>query len=116
MSEAEAALGVVVGHGAMAQGLVDAAQRVTGGIADCLAPLSNDGKNPEQLKSDLDCMVGTPGRLSSSPCGRVAAAWPLWRAAGTPCAEWSFPGSTCPCCSILCSIVGCRSSSWYRAC
>ncbi len=79
MNEAEAALGVVVGHGALAQGLVDAAQRITGGIADCLAPLSNDGKNPEQLKSELEGMVGDSRSivfvdLQSGSCGMAALA------------------------------------------
>lgn len=79
MSEADAALGVVVGHGAMAQGLVDAAQRITGGLADCLAPLSNDGKNAEQLKSELDQMVGDSRSvvfvdIQSGSCGLAALA------------------------------------------
>ena len=79
MSEGEAALGVVVGHGAMAQGLVDAAQCITGGIADCLASLSNDGKNPDQLKSELDGMVGDSRSvvfvdLRSGSCGMAAMA------------------------------------------
>ncbi len=77
MSEGEGALGIVVGHGAMAQGLVDAAQRITGGIADCLAPLSNDGKNPEQLRSELVGMVGDSRSvvfvdLQSGSCGMAA--------------------------------------------
>lgn len=79
MSEAEAALGVVVGHGAMAQGLVDAARRITGGIADCLAPLSNDGKDPAQLKREIDGMVGNSRSvvfvdLRSGSCGLAALA------------------------------------------
>ena len=79
MSEGEAALGVVVAHGEMAKGLVDAAQRITGVTADCLAPLSNDGKNPEQLKSEVDCMAGASRSvvfvdLSSGSCGMAAMA------------------------------------------
>ena len=79
MSEAEGALGVVVGHGAMAQGLVDAAGRITGKTADCLTPLSNDGKSPAQLKSDLDGIVGDSRSivfvdLHSGSCGIAALA------------------------------------------
>ena len=77
MNEVESALGIVVGHGAMAQGLVDAAQRITGGIADCLAPLSNNGKNPAQLRSELGSMVGDSRSvvfvdLQSGSCGIAA--------------------------------------------
>jgi mannose/fructose-specific phosphotransferase system component IIA len=79
MSETERALGVLVGHGAMAEGLVDAAQRITGGIADCLAALSNDGKSPDQLRSELDSMVGDSRcivfvDLQSGSCGMAAVA------------------------------------------
>jgi mannose/fructose-specific phosphotransferase system component IIA len=79
MNEAEPALGVVVGHGALAQGLVDATQRITGGMAECLAPLSNDGKNPEQLKAELEGIVGDSRSvvfvdLQSGSCGLAALA------------------------------------------
>jgi PTS system N-acetylgalactosamine-specific IIA component len=79
MSETEGALGVIVGHGAMAQGLVDAARRITGARTDCLTPLSNDAKSPEQLKSELNSMVGDSRTvvfvdLQSGSCGMAALA------------------------------------------
>jgi len=79
MNEAEPALGVVVGHGALAQGLVDATRRITGGMAECLAPLSNDGKNPEQLKAELEGIVGDSRSvvfvdLQAGSCGMAALA------------------------------------------
>ena len=79
MSEGEPALGVVVGHAAMAEGLVQATQRITGGLAECLAPLSNDGKTPDQLKSELEGMVADSRSvvfvdLQSGSCGMAALA------------------------------------------
>ena len=79
MNEAEPALGVVVGHAAMAEGLVQATQRITGGLAECLAPLSNDGKTPDQLKSELEGMVAASRSvvfvdLQSGSCGMAALA------------------------------------------
>ncbi|HAC04499.1 MAG TPA: hypothetical protein EYM78_12805 [Gemmatimonadetes bacterium] len=79
MNEAESALGVVVGHAAMAEGLVQATQRITGGLAECLAPLSNDGKTPDQLKSELEGMVADSRSvvfvdLQSGSCGMAALA------------------------------------------
>lgn len=50
-------IGVVVAHGAMADGLISAVRRIAGGQADALVPLSNDGADPEQLKSQLDDLV-----------------------------------------------------------
>jgi N-acetylgalactosamine PTS system EIIA component len=58
MSDAGSVRGVVVAHGAMAQGMVDAVRCIAGGAADALEPLSNDGKSPVQLKEDLDAVAG----------------------------------------------------------
>ena len=79
MNAAEPALGVVVGHAAMAEGLVQATQRITGGLAECLAPLSNAGKTPDQLKSELEGMVADSRSvvfvdLQSGSCGMAALA------------------------------------------
>ena len=58
MSDTMSVRGVVVAHGAMAQGMVDAVRCIAGGAADALEPLSNDGKSPAQLKEDLDAVAG----------------------------------------------------------
>ena len=79
MSEGVGAVGVVVGHGAMAQGLVDAARRIAGDAADVLRPLSNDGKSPTDLRALLDELVGDQtvvvfADLMSGSCGMAALA------------------------------------------
>ena len=63
----------------MAEGLVQATQRITGGLAECLAPLSNDGKTPDQLESELEGMVADSRSvvfvdLQSGSCGMAALA------------------------------------------
>lgn len=78
MSERQAAKGVVVGHGDMAQGLVDAVLRIAGGAADGLVAVSNDGKGPEHLCAELERIL-EGGRavvfvdLPSGSCGVAAA-------------------------------------------
>ena len=66
MSEPEtapgAARGIVVGHGVMATGLVDAVRRIAGVGDDVLVPISNEGKGPEALREDLARVMGT-GRV-----------------------------------------------------
>jgi mannose/fructose-specific phosphotransferase system component IIA len=54
MSDAGGARGIVVAHGAMAQGLIDAVRRIAGTEADALIPLSNEGRSPGELKASLE--------------------------------------------------------------
>jgi mannose/fructose-specific phosphotransferase system component IIA len=73
------ARGVVVAHGSMAQGLIDAVRRIAGGAADALVPLSNEGMSPQQLKASLH-ELGSEGPvvvfadLLSGSCGMAAFA------------------------------------------
>ena len=53
----ESARGVVVGHGGMATGMVDAVRRIAGVGEDVLIPLSNEGKGPDALRGDLDRLI-----------------------------------------------------------
>lgn len=52
------ARGVVVGHGGMATGLVDAVRRIAGVGEDVLVPLSNEGKGPDALCEELARIMG----------------------------------------------------------
>jgi mannose/fructose-specific phosphotransferase system component IIA len=52
------AKGVVVAHGEMARGLVDAVKRISGHGEDVLAALSNDGRSPESLRAALEELLG----------------------------------------------------------
>ena len=78
MSEAPGVNGIVVAHGAMAQGLVDAVRRIAGGAADALVPLSNEEKSPQDLREELDRLAGDAptilfADLLSGSCGMAAA-------------------------------------------
>jgi mannose/fructose-specific phosphotransferase system component IIA len=54
MNDAAApAVGIVVTHGAMSQGLVDAVVKITGVDASALIPVSNDGKGPDALVAEV---------------------------------------------------------------
>jgi mannose/fructose-specific phosphotransferase system component IIA len=78
MSEQNLVRGVVVGHGDMARGLVDAVRRIAGDAAAGLSAVSNDGKGPDALRSEVDAAAG-PGPavvfvdLQSGSCGLAAA-------------------------------------------
>ncbi|HSG08474.1 MAG TPA: hypothetical protein VLA36_08955 [Longimicrobiales bacterium] len=76
MSEG-AARGIVVAHGSMAQGLVDAVRRIAGGSADVLIPISNEGMGPAELKAKLEELAGEDrvvvfADLLSGSCGMAA--------------------------------------------
>jgi len=82
MSEQEATdpkvRGVVVGHGDMPRGLVDAVKRIAGDAATGLAAVSNEGKGPDVLRSEVDAAAG-PGPaivfvdIQSGSCGLAAS-------------------------------------------
>lgn len=58
MSEERVVQGVVVAHGEMADGLVDAVRRISGAGDDALLPLTNTGKSPESLQSEIYQLLG----------------------------------------------------------
>lgn len=77
MSEAPGTKGVVVAHGSMAHGLVDAVRRIAGGAADALTPLSNEGMSPVDLKEALERLAGEGqaivfADLLTGSCGMAA--------------------------------------------
>lgn len=45
--------GIVLAHGGMAEGLVDAVRRIAGSSADALIAISNDGKSPDALRAEI---------------------------------------------------------------
>jgi mannose/fructose-specific phosphotransferase system component IIA len=76
MSEVELLRGVVLAHGRMAEGLVNAVERISG-VDDALVPLSNEGQGPETLRTLLDEAVGDSGAIvftdmAAGSCGMAA--------------------------------------------
>ena len=54
MSNGTLTRGVVLGHGAMAQGMVDAVRQITGVDEHALVALSNTGLGPEELSARVE--------------------------------------------------------------
>jgi len=78
MSESAAIRGIVLGHGAMPQGLVDAVRHIAGDAADALVPVSNREVTPDALRALVDEAAGTGpavifADLGSGSCGVAAA-------------------------------------------
>jgi N-acetylgalactosamine PTS system EIIA component len=77
MSEGAPVHGVLVGHGGMPAGMVDAVQRITGCEPDALVPLSNRGLSPDALAEEVVRLLGVEPAilftdLQSGSCGFVA--------------------------------------------
>ncbi len=78
MSEPALARGIVVAHGTMAHGLVDAVRRIAGGAADALTAVSNEGMSPQELRGKLEDLAAGDGPvvvfadLLSGSCGMAA--------------------------------------------
>jgi len=78
MSERAPVRGIVVGHGAMPQGLVDAVRHIAGAAADDMVAISNEGKSPQQLADELLRAAGDApsivfADLRAGSCGIAAA-------------------------------------------
>jgi mannose/fructose-specific phosphotransferase system component IIA len=59
MSEERSSLrGVLLAHGAMAEGMADAIRKIAGVGEETLVAISNDGKTPDSLKDELDGLLG----------------------------------------------------------
>ena len=77
MATDQALRGVVVAHGPMARAMVDAVRRIAGDAADALVPLSNDGKGPAELRTELEELIGEAPAvvftdLLAGSCGMAA--------------------------------------------
>lgn len=77
MSETRLARGILLAHGAMAEGIIDAVRAITGAEADVLAPLSNKGLSPQSLAQEVRKLVGDGPTilftdLQSGSCGFAA--------------------------------------------
>ena len=76
-TEQDQVRGVVVGHGDMSRGLVDAVRRIAGEAANGLAAVSNEGRGPDVLRAEVDAAAG-PGPaivfvdIQSGSCGLAA--------------------------------------------
>ncbi len=69
--------GVIVAHGAMAQGMIDAVRCIAGDAADALHAISNDGKSPVQLREEVETEAGGDPAvvfvdLQTGSCGMAA--------------------------------------------
>ena len=78
MSEAVPVRGIVVGHGVMSQGLVDAVRRIAGSAGEGLTAVSNEGRGPEDLRAALEAAAGAGPAvvfvdLEAGSCGIAAA-------------------------------------------
>lgn len=77
MSEAVPLKAVLVGHGGMPDGMIDAVRHITGLEADAITPVSNRGKSPEALAQAVTEALGDGPAvvftdLQSGSCGFVA--------------------------------------------
>lgn len=73
----DGARGLVVAHGGMAEGLVDAVRRIAGNAADALVAISNEGLGPSELNAALEERAGDGpvvvfADLVSGSCGMAA--------------------------------------------
>lgn len=76
MNESVGTRGILLAHGSMAQGLVDAVRRISGVDAEVLIPLTNEGKSPQAIQEELDRLLsdGPSVVFTDLPSGSCALA------------------------------------------
>lgn len=77
MSERAPARGIVLGHGGVAEGLVDAVRQISGSGEEALVALSNRGLSPEGLAHALEARLEDGGPVvlfTDLPSGSCCAA------------------------------------------
>ncbi len=77
MSEEEGLRAIVLAHGNMARGMVDAVRQISGVGEGILIPLSNHGKSPVALEAELESLLTDDAMvvftdLSSGSCALAA--------------------------------------------
>ena len=77
MSEQELVRGVLLSHGKLAEGMVDAVRRITDLDEGVLTAMSNEGQSPQGLADQVDALVGNQpvvvfADLSSGSCALTA--------------------------------------------
>lgn len=58
MSEGELVRGVLLSHGKLAEGMLDAVRKITDLDEGALMAMSNEGQNPQGLADQVDALVG----------------------------------------------------------
>ena len=59
MNEVERVRGILLSHGRLAEGMVDAVRRIAGLEEGVLLAMSNDGQSPQGLADQVDALVGS---------------------------------------------------------
>ena len=77
MSDVELVRGVLLSHGKLAEGMVDAVRRITDLDEGVLTAMSNDGQNPQGLADRVEALVGSEpvvvfADLGSGSCALTA--------------------------------------------
>lgn len=58
MSDVKSVRGVLLSHGKLAEGMVDAVRKITGVDEGVLMAMSNEGQNPQGLAAQVEALVG----------------------------------------------------------
>ncbi|MEE2668813.1 MAG: hypothetical protein VYD78_02305 [Gemmatimonadota bacterium] len=69
MSDDDQVRGILLSHGKLAEGMVDAVQRIVGVDDDVLVALSNEGHNSQGLADSIDAVLGdSPAVIFTDLC------------------------------------------------
>jgi len=96
MSEEGLIRGILLAHGSMAFGLVDAVRKITGVGPEVLIPVSNDGKSPQALEEEIKGIMGSEPMVLFTDLASGSCAFAARRSSREDCHQAVVSGVNLP--------------------
>ena len=96
MSEEGGVRAILLAHGSMAIGLVDAVTKISGIGPEVLTPVSNEGKSPQALEEEIHEIMGDESMILFTDLGSGSCAFAAMRCLQKDCHQAVVTGVNLP--------------------
>jgi mannose/fructose-specific phosphotransferase system component IIA len=96
MSDEGGVRGILLAHGSMARGLVDAVSKISGVAPEVLTPVSNEGKSPQALEEEIHEIMGEESMILFTDLGSGSCAFAAMRCLRKDCRQVVVSGVNLP--------------------
>jgi mannose/fructose-specific phosphotransferase system component IIA len=96
MSDEGGVRAILLAHGSMARGLVDAVTKISGIESGVLTPVSNEGKSPQALEEEINQIMGTESMILFTDLGSGSCAFAAMKCLQKDCRQAVVSGVNLP--------------------